>query len=132
MSKQQDIEQLILASARARDILGGEVVALRRKLDVPARLRGSLKKHPLGWLGGSLAAGFVATGFFRRKPRPRPKETARKGLTGLLLTIAIAAVRPVLKIWLTGQLKQFVTAKLENHPVSLTPARGARRSTPTQ
>ena len=131
MSKKQDIEQLIQISNRARNILGGEVVSLRQRLDVPARVRGSLKKHPMGWLGGSLVTGFFATSLFRRKPKPKPKETARKGLTGLLLTLAIAAIRPAVKIWLTGQLKQFVTAKIENRDITYLRPQDTRRSNPT-
>ena len=98
----EKIQKLIELGAAARRCLTGEAMALRRKLDLPARLRDSLKEHPAGWLTGSLAAGLAASFLFRHKPRGQKK---RRSLPATLLGLTLTAARPMLKIWLGNQLK---------------------------
>lgn len=123
-----EIRELILSSAAARSCLECEAAALRRRLDVPARVRESLKNQPLGWLLGSMAAGLAASFLIRRKP-----ATARKtrGLKSRLLGLVLTTARPLVKIWLTRLLKQWVAGTLSarlagtGDPLSLTNLKSA-------
>lgn len=103
-----EIEKLIRQSAVSRAYLGSEIVALRQRLDVPARIRGSLAQHPTGWLFGSLASGLFATMLFRRKPAA-PKKP--RGFPGVLLGLTLTAVRPLVKVWLADQLKNWLAGR---------------------
>ena len=107
----QEIQQLILISAAARSCLGAEAHALKQRLDVPARIRGSLKNHPTGWLFGSLVSGLAASLLFRGKSSPlfqgKPSlPPKRRTIPTALLGLALTAVRPLAKVWLTNQVKQ--------------------------
>lgn len=110
LPKDQEIERLIRLGAAARFCLENEATLLRQRLDVPARIRGSLKSHPTGWLFGSLASGLAASLLFRGKSSaPKKPRTLPTALLGLTLT----AVRPLAKVWLTGQVKNYLAAKLD-------------------
>jgi hypothetical protein len=112
ISKKQEVERLIQLGDRARSCLVGEAVTLRQKLDVPSRIRGSLKAHPSGWLLGSAATGLVASLLFRRKPARQEKK--RRGLAFTLFGLILTVVRPIAKVWLTGQLKNYITGQTRN------------------
>ncbi|MEI7908268.1 MAG: hypothetical protein WCK77_01400 [Verrucomicrobiota bacterium] len=104
-----EIEQLIRLSAASRSCLSLEAAALRRRLDVPTRIVHSLRRHPAAWLGGSLATGLAASLLFRRKPAAaKPPRSLRRSLGRLALT----AAGPLVKAWLTVQLKQFIAAQV--------------------
>ncbi|MEO7100763.1 MAG: hypothetical protein ABI162_15480 [Luteolibacter sp.] len=106
---------MIRISDAARSCLSEEAHALKERLDVPARLRGSLKSHPTGWLFGSLASGLAASMLFRRKSSSPPKKA--RGLPSVLLGLTLTAVRPLAKVWLTDQIKNYVAG--HSHPTSL-------------
>jgi len=101
-----EIERLIRRSAASRSCLTDEFTALRYRINVPARLLGSMKSHPTGWLLGALTSGFVVSRFFRRKPARH--AGVPRGLPLTILGIAIAAAKPALKFWLGGQLKRYL------------------------
>jgi hypothetical protein len=111
LSKTQKIEQLIRLGDAARVCLNAEALALKQRLDVPSRIRDSLKTNPTGWLVGSLASGFVASLFLRRS-RPVARETKQRGLLLTLLGLALTAARPLASVWLSGQVKNY----LAGHP----------------
>lgn len=94
-------------SAAARACLEGEAAALRKRLDIPSRVRGSLAAHPATWMIGSLVSGLFASVLFRRRPRAAaPKRRgAMLGLLGLTLT----AAKPLAKVWLANQFKDWMT-----------------------
>ncbi len=97
-------------AATARSHLSGEASALKARLDVPARLRGSLKSHPTGWLLGSLASGLasgLAASLLFRRGSPREPKKHRSfpiAIFGLILTM----VRPFAKVWATDILKGYL------------------------
>ena len=68
LSKSEQIERLIRLSETSRFRLREEAVSLKQRLDVPARVRSSLKGHPTSWMLGSLAAGLAASWMLRRPP----------------------------------------------------------------
>ncbi|MEY3896636.1 MAG: hypothetical protein RLZZ214_2156 [Verrucomicrobiota bacterium] len=121
LQQRQEIERLIRLSDSARSSLEDEAELLRQRLDVPARLRNSLKSHPTGWLVGSVASGFAASLLFGRRSQSQPvPEKKRRGLPLTLLGLSLTAVRPFAKVWLTDQVKHYFAAQranpLENHP----------------
>lgn len=103
----QEIQRLIRLSETARSCLESEAISLRQRLDVPTRIRGSLKSHPTAWLLGSLASGLAASLFFRRSPAPTEKK--HRGLPLTLLGLALTAVRPLARVWLTDQVKNYLS-----------------------
>ena len=119
LSKSQKISRLIRSSETARTRLGGEVVAFRERIDFPARIRGSLKRHPTGWVLGSLVAGFAASQIFRRKPTVST-ETKRRGVAFTLLGLALTAARPLAKVWLADQAKNYLAGRPTIFPAFLT------------
>ncbi len=111
LSKSQEIQRLIRLSEASRGFLSNEAMSLTQRFDVPARLRQSLIKHPSGWVLGSLASGLFASTIFRRKPKPKEKS---RGLPLTLLGLILTAARPLVKIWLTGQAKNYLTGQLHS------------------
>lgn len=106
LQQKQEIERLILLSDAARSSLEDAAISLKHKLDVPSRLRSSLKTHPTGWLMGSLASGLAASMMFGRKEAPVEKK--RRSLPLALLGLSLTAVRPIAKVWLTDQVKNYL------------------------
>jgi len=98
----EERQRLIRLAAAARCRLTGEVAALRHRLDIPSRIRSSLKGHPVTWLAGSLASGIAASFLFRRKPQSTKK---RRSLSAILLDLTLTAARPMVKLWLGDQFK---------------------------
>lgn len=104
--ERQKIEELIRQGQSARQSLGRQAVVLRRRLDVPARLRDSMVGHPAGWMAGSVFSGLAASLLFRRRPARVVKTKSR--LLSLLMLLA-TALRPLVKVWLVNQLKRWLT-----------------------
>ena len=99
------------AISRAR--LSQDAAALRQRLNGPARVVQSVRRHPLSWLGGSLVAGLATTLLLRRKPaKPKPA----RGLRGVLFSLAVTAIRPLAKTWLTAQLTQRLVSQNRQEP----------------
>jgi hypothetical protein len=115
LRKNPEIEQLIRLSASARSSLGHEMSALKHRIDVPSRIRDSLKNHRAGWLLGSLASGLTASMFFQRKPTNEKKS--HRGLPLTLLSITFSAVRPFAKAWLTNQVKHYLARTQAGMPI---------------
>lgn len=124
LSKTQEKERLIRLAEASRSCLEGEAAVLRQRLDVPTRVRSSLKTHPTGWLLGSLAAGLAASLFFRRKRVVVEKvEKKRHSLPLTLLGLTLTAVRPFAKVWLADQVKHYMTGQ-RGHPTGGQPYPG--------
>ena len=109
-SKLQDIQRLVQQGEDSRSLLSGHATLLRQRLDIPARLRTSLREKPSHWITGGLASGFVASFLLRRKA-PRTKKPKNRSLPLALVGITFAAVRPLLQGWLTSQVKNYVAGK---------------------
>ncbi len=110
-----EIQRLIDLSAAARSQLTLEVRSLKQRFDVPARLRGSLQQHPTGWLLGSLASGLAASLMFRRNPPPSSRPKTRR-LPARLVGMAWTAARPLAKIWLGDQVKNWLMGQALQSP----------------
>lgn len=101
-----EVEALILRLEASRSGLGKRMVELRQRVDVPSRIRGSVRGKPWLWFGGSVAAGYVASRILRR-----PKRAARRNRWfGLMTTAAFALLKPMLKQVVTNELQKRFTA----------------------
>jgi len=112
LPKNQEIERLIRSGDIARSILTAEVASLKARLDVPSRIRSSLARNPTAWLIGSAASGLAASLLFRR--RPARAEKTRRGLPFKFLALILTVVRPMAKVWLTGQLKNHLAGSIRD------------------
>lgn len=105
--EQPSLEILTARLAASRESLGHHAASLREKLDLPARMRrtalDSVRSHPLALFGGTLGVGFIASRLFRR---PKPAKAPRSGLTSVLITTAIAILKPAIIRFITDELKR--------------------------
>lgn len=101
-----EILRLIELAEQSRALLDAEASRLRERLDVPSRLRQSLKQSPSSWLFGSMATGLAASFLLRRKPA---SEKRRRGIPATLLGLTLTAAKPLARVWLTDQLKHWVS-----------------------
>lgn len=120
--KEVKIHELIARSEAARLQLGKSHAELKRRLDVPTRLRESVKADPKKWIGGSAAVGLVGSFLFRSKKKRKRNRNRVGGLVkeeknqrnmlfsalGLIFTV----MRPVAKIYGTKLLKDFLKGQL--------------------
>ena len=107
-SESPEILRLVHLAEQSRALLGEEASRLRQKLDLPSRMRDSLRNHPSSWLFGSLATGLAASFAFRRRPAATVKK--RRGIPATLLGLTLTAARPIAKVWLAGQAKRWLAA----------------------
>ena len=94
----------------ARSDLGQAAVAMRRRLDLPCRMRDSFRRHPAAWFGGSLAAGLVVSaGLVRLRRRPALIQTTapagHKSRIAGAAAIIFTLLRPVIQKWLLQQIR---------------------------
>jgi hypothetical protein len=113
---QQSLElaELIRRSEAARIQIGHAHLQFKKKLDVPLRIRDSLKSSPLKWLGGSLGLGLLGSFLFRPKRteiRYEPEKKHRGWFVGLLMML-FALAKPTLKIYATKLIKDYLQNQL--------------------
>lgn len=79
MSTPSDLIRLQQAVRESRTDLSREYSGLVHELDFRRRFTESVKRHPLGWIGGAVSAGLLATFFgtgSRKKIPPPAAATA--------------------------------------------------------
>ena len=104
---QGQTDALIARIAASRVALAADLADLRRRLDVPTRVKDSILSKPLAWFGGSLGAGFLASALFKKRV-PRA-EKAKRGFLGILLGGLFTLARPALQNWAMQEArKRFV------------------------
>jgi hypothetical protein len=113
LSEESEIQRLIQLSAASRRFLETEATSLKNRLDVPSRVRESLKRNPSTWMAGSMVSGLAASLLFRRRPAAVKKT---RGLPAILLGLTLTAARPMAKVWLANQLKQWINGLAANSP----------------
>jgi hypothetical protein len=108
---QEQTDALSARLAASRAAVGTDLAALRRRLDVPARVKDSILSKPMAWFGGSLGVGLLASMLLKR-PRPRPlarESKASRSLWKLALGGAFTLARPALQSWAMREFgKRFV------------------------
>jgi hypothetical protein len=109
----QEIQRLIRLGETARASLQSETAELRQRLDIPSRIRTGIKTHPTGWILGALGTGLTLSRLlFRRRQAPKSKAgQKRKSFPMLLLGLTLTAIRPFAKVWLTDQVRRYLTAQ---------------------
>lgn len=99
----------------SRASLGGNLLVLRRRLDVPARVKDSIASKPMAWFGGSLGVGLLASLLFKRPRATVRPERPRRGWMGLMLGGAMTLARPALQSWALRELQnRFVIPRNDN------------------
>jgi len=104
--KRGEASRLRLTDAHAR---------LRNTLDMPSRIKSSITGAPAKWLGGSLVAGFAASLLFRPgKKKVSARAVSAKKERGFvlgLLALAFTLSKPVVKIYATKLLKDYLSRR---------------------
>ncbi len=119
--KSLELAELIRCGDAARFQIGQAHAQLRQKLDVPLRIRDSLRTSPLKWLGGSLGVGFVGSWLFKsrgRESKDVPIKKHRGWFVGLLLML-VSLAKPALKVYATKLLKDYLQNQLSGRSSSL-------------
>lgn len=106
-----DTAALIERIERSRGHLGGHLLEVRRAVDVPGRIKHSIRSKPFAWFGGSMGAGVLLSRLLRR-PRKAAKRT---GWMGLMLTGTFALLKPILRGVITSELQR----RFIRHPEAL-------------
>ena len=83
MSDSPELIRLCQEIRESRHGISREYAGLLSDLDFQKRFTESVKRHPLGWIGGAAAAGLIATLFGgRRKSSPQSfKQPAKAPIT---------------------------------------------------
>ena len=111
--KSKRLAELVKRSEASRLALSDAHAGLMHALDLPSRLKASMSGSPAKWLGGSLAAGLVASLLFRSRKKNLPSRLATvKKERGSLLSLAFSLSKPVLKIYATKLLKDYLARRL--------------------
>lgn len=125
MASGNEIEQRKLALVRQMEehrnsIVGAKLLlndqiasrksAIKEKLNVPKKIKQSIKEQSTKWLVGALASGTVLA-FLGRGRSKRKKEIAKK--RSILLTLLIALCKPFIKKFVINTVKQYSVAKLQ-------------------
>jgi len=116
-STQETIElgRLIRRSEAARLQIGLAHTRLKRKLDLPSRLKNSVKSEPAKWLGGSVVAGFVASFLFKLKKGTADRKTGKgikRGFSLGLLRFVLKLAKPAAKIYASKLIKDYLGSQL--------------------
>ena len=109
-----EIERLIRLGAQSRAQLTLASLRLRETLDIPTRLRGSLKRHPSSWLFGSLASGLAISLLLggkrsqRGTPDVTPQKKRHRSLPVAAAGLVLTAARPIAKHWFSKQAEKWL------------------------
>lgn len=97
MTNQSDLIRLQQAVRESRNDLSREYSGLVHELDFRRRFTESVKRHPLGWIGGAVSAGLLAT-FFGTGSRKKTPSSAAATANAAASTIGRAG-------WIAGVLE---------------------------
>jgi len=97
MIAQSDLIRLQQAVRESRSDLSREYSGLVHELDFRRRFSESVKRHPLGWIGGAVSAGLLAT-LFRTGSRKKTASPAAATATVAASTLGRTG-------WIAGALE---------------------------
>lgn len=114
--KSLELAELVRRSDAARIQIRQAHLELRRKLEVPLRIRDSLKSSPLKWIGGSLGIGFVSSLLFRYRRSESKHSTEKKNRGWFIesLLMIYTLVKPSLKVYATKLLTDYLQKQLSD------------------
>ena len=118
------LTELTQQAAASRLVISQGYVQLRNRLDVSARIKDSIERHPTKWVSGTLAAGLFVSRFFRTGKKAARVVAATSGSShGLLFrsaTMVFSLSKPFLKTYalklLQDYLRQRYSNEQENRP----------------
>lgn len=104
MARVTEKEALIRRLEESRRGMGRQVKSLQHALDIPARLKEQVKKHPLAVFGGSAAGGWVVSKILRRPKKSAP--AVKKGFWGIVIPFILSVLKPVLQNLLIREVQR--------------------------
>lgn len=102
MARDPQTQALIDRLEASRRRLGGEVVALKARLNVPAQIKRQVARRPWAWFGASAGVGLIASRLLRR---PR-RDKRRKGVVRFLAPTLLTLAKPWLKTLLLREIQR--------------------------
>ncbi len=118
-------DSLIREVEASRRAITRDVTALQYQLDLPSRAMDAIGNHPLRWLGGSAAIGFVVAVLSRRSlrnkrnaptlkaasgPATEPSKTLTLvGILAGIVKVAMPLVRPALSAFAARRLAEMAS-----------------------
>lgn len=97
MTSQSDLIRLQQSVRESRSDLSREYSGLVHELDFRRRFTESVKRHPLGWIGGAVSAGLLATLF--------GTGSRKKAVSPTAVTATVAASTLGRAGWIAGALE---------------------------
>jgi hypothetical protein len=116
--KNKRLAELVMQGEVSRLKLSEAHAQLKRTLDLPGRVKSSVKDEPAKWLGGSLVAGLAASFLFRSRKKKlsahlKAVKKERSFFFGLI-TLLFTLSKPVAKIYASKILKDYLTRRFVN------------------
>lgn len=112
------LSELTQQAAASRLVISQGYEQLRNRLDVSARIKDSIEKHPTRWLSGTLAAGLFVSKFFRTGKKAAKVVAATSGSShGLLFrsaTLLFSLSKPFLKTYALKILQDYLRKRYSN------------------
>lgn len=116
-------DEILAEIARSREAIARDCAGVRAEVDLAAKVRRSVRTHPLAWLGGAGALGFLFAGPRRRtivkhveaRPKKRGGGTETRVSRGpawwatllALVKFLLPFVRPALSAYAARRLGEF-------------------------
>ncbi len=119
-TQKAELERLIRLTEKSRARLTTDIAAFKERINVPARVKDSLRSRPGGWLGGSLLAGLAASLLFKRRKRrpawefaerPRKRRRGMLGLLGGLVTLVSPMLMTMARTWAGNQVRHYLATQ---------------------
>lgn len=119
-----DLAELVQRSEAARLKLGEAHHELKEKLNIPLRVKSSIKSQPMKWLGISAGVGLVGSFFMKSKKKKRiqrqEKQTVfdhAKGLFPAPTSMLFSLVKPALKVYVAKLLSDLANKHAAGNPM---------------
>lgn len=103
-----ELAALIRRGDAARFQLGQAHQRFKQKLDIPLRIRDSIKSSPMKWLAGSLAGGLMGSLLFRSGKSAKDRGKKNRGWIVSLLLMSFNLAKPALKIYGAKLLQDYL------------------------
>lgn len=115
--QKKEFGELIRRSEAARLQIGLAHSRFKRRLDLPSRIKDSIKSEPGKWLGISAVVGFVGSVLLKSKKTP-PIEKAgpfrkKRRFSLAMVALLVRLAKPAAKIYATKLIKDYLTSRLQ-------------------
>ncbi|MGJ8633556.1 MAG: hypothetical protein ACSHX7_06525 [Luteolibacter sp.] len=120
--EKQELKQLVEQAEQARAKISATSTKVSKKLNFVGQAKGSVKKDPMKWVGGSAALGLVASFLLRPKKKKVVVKASRLaavprspgGFVWKLLVLIVKFVKPAAKIYATKLVKDYLQGQIQS------------------